>query len=42
MLDVYPSQVAFKSDYLKLYSSQQEAVSELLFTKEALAEVGGL
>ncbi|MEW5307688.1 MAG: hypothetical protein WDW36_010066 [Sanguina aurantia] len=31
-------QVAFKSDYLKLYTSQQVAVSALLSTKEALAE----
>lgn len=34
-------QVAFKSDYLKLYTSQQVAVSALLSTKEALAEVCG-
>lgn len=32
--------MAFKSDYLKLYTSQQVAISELLLTQEALAEVG--
>ncbi|GLI59921.1 hypothetical protein VaNZ11_001968 [Volvox africanus] len=31
-------QVAFRSDYLKLYQSQQVAMAELLFAKEQLAE----
>eukprot|EP00201_Polytomella_parva_P023307 CAMPEP_0175045938 /NCGR_PEP_ID=MMETSP0052_2-20121109/4740_1 /TAXON_ID=51329 ORGANISM="Polytomella parva, Strain SAG 63-3" /NCGR_SAMPLE_ID=MMETSP0052_2 /ASSEMBLY_ACC=CAM_ASM_000194 /LENGTH=1610 /DNA_ID=CAMNT_0016309603 /DNA_START=156 /DNA_END=4985 /DNA_ORIENTATION=+ len=31
-------QVQFKSDYLKLYQSQQVAMAELLFAKEQLAE----
>lgn len=32
-------QVSFRSDYLKLYQSQQVAMAELLFAKEQLTEV---
>lgn len=34
-------QVSFRSDYLKLYQSQQVAMAELLFAKEQLSEVRG-
>ena len=35
-------QVAFKSEYLVLAGASSAAMNELLFTKEALAEVSGL